>query len=917
MQELFFDSTMESFNAGWRFLPPGTGETGTPDRIPDRAEPVTLPHAWNSEGWSYEPVPKDAPAGTGWYYQRLSSGDAVSALKFEGVAAECEVFLDGEPLVHNLGAYKPFEVELGGVSGLLAVKVTDKPDVKLLPEGCDPEFAASPRFVRWALPMGSSIQAGGIWRNVWAVRRGDVFLRTPELRAGSGSVAVLPEVVGPAAGFRLKCVLSRNGEQVAEAEAPADSRSLTLSVPDFREWLPLHPELYSLETSLLDSRGAAVQTVRQPAAFFDLCIRDSGFYLNGRPYFLRGQNGFPHCNVPHDREYIARYVAAVRKQGVEVSRFHTEPPPHAWLDECDRQGIMVIFEMALHGSFGCYPFGSAEFRRTALDEIKGVIREYRRHPSIAFWSLGNEMIVACERDRGLGKPLFDVLESWIAELRPLDPRPVIANSGSDAANLLPKSVGDVDDVHQYGGWYVENVRDLRHFGEFTRKDDMLFQPCISTESVAAYTNDAGEFFIKHSDIRQKKMVEMRLGRTTDFSARAQKYQAFLLKEYAEALWRLRRSDSSFSGYIPFGQYTWFSRPFDKGPDGIRPKMIWDTFHKVMGPVHVQLECWNRDLTRGGSLSGEIHLLHEDISLPDPAEFTLSLSCGGKLLEERTVTVAYHDRADFPATVGPFDATGGHALKLEVRCGGRTVACNDLEFRVYPRVESAVPGKTLAVYDPTHRLDAALEGVPAEKLSGIEAVLALPPDRTLLVVGPHALDRDTEANADRLRGWLSDGGRAVVLEQNPGAFSEDVFHSGVGFVKKNQPYWSRWATNLVKHADRADLLHPEHPVFAGLAEDDLRWWNGDTFLAHAYLNVLTVGSNDRILSRIGNGLADDELMPVAYDYVEPGYSTLLMERKIGKGALLLSSLLIGEKAAADPVAAKLLMNCISTYSGEEK
>jgi hypothetical protein len=153
----------------------------------------------------------------------------------------------------------------------------------------------------------------------------------------------------------------------------------------------------------------------------------------------------------------------------------------------------------------------------------------------------------------------------------------------------------------------------------------------------------------------------------------------------------------------------------------------------------------------------------------------------------------------------------------------------------------------------------------------------------------------------------------VLEQNPNVFSQDIFNIGIGVAKKNQPYWSPWATNLVKHTDRADMLQEEDPVFDGLNEEDLFWWNGDTFLAHAYLDIKTPDENDRILSRIGNGLGDDELMPVEYNYIEPGYSIIMMKRSLGKGTVLLSSMLIGSKAATDPVARRILLNMINRKS----
>jgi hypothetical protein len=920
MKDLFFDSAMELFNEDWLFLSPANISGAIPEQISSDAEPVSLPHSWNAEGWSYEPLSYDAPEGIGWYFKRLPPNTKFTSIKFEGVSAECEVFLNGALLNHNLGAYKVFEVELTGMksdgSDLLAVKVTDKQNVSQLPENCDPLFAASPRFVRWATPMGSSLHAGGIWRNIMALKRGPVYMRPPEIRIIGKSIAIVPDIEGNCKSCKLKCELSRNGKTLASNEIDANAEKLSLKVEDFCEWLPLNPELYSLETTLLDPEGKELQTIRQPVAFFDFCIRDSEFFVNGKPYFLRGQNGFPHCNVPHDKEYITRYVSKIREQGVEISRFHTEPPSHAWLDECDRQGIMVIFEMALHGSFGCYPYGNEEFKETALDEMRSLFIEYRRHPSIAMWCLGNEMIVSSERDIGLGPQLFDVLDKWITELRELDPRPVIASSGSDAVNLVSKSVGDVYDMHQYGGWYVENLRDLRNFGRITQKNDMVFQPCISTESVAAYTNDDGEFFIKHGDIRQKKMVAMRLGKIKNFSKQAQDYQAFLLKEYAEEMWRLRHAESNFAGYIPFGQYTWFKRPFDKGPDGIKEKMIWETYRKVMGPVHIQFECWDRKITEGGSLSGNIHLFHEDIHLPETAGFSLKILCNGKVFLEKEFQLEYHQRVDCKIETGPFSGIGKHELEIKVFHEEKLAASNSLEFQIYPKLKISSGTGNIAIYDPSRTMVKTLKSLGVEDcrvLNVVDEILELPPENNLLLVGAYALDKNTVFFADEIRQWINNGGKIVVLEQNPNVFSQDIFNIGIGVAKKNQPYWSPWATNLVKHTDRADMLQEEDPVFDGLNEEDLFWWNGDTFLAHAYLDIKTPDENDRILSRIGNGLGDDELMPVEYNYIEPGYSIIMMKRSLGKGTVLLSSMLIGSKAATDPVARRILLNMINRKS----
>ena len=50
---------------------------------------------------------------------------------------------------------------------------------------------------------------------------------------------------------------------------------------------------------------------------------------------------------------------------------------------------------------------------------------------------------------------------------------------------------------------------------------------------------------------------------------------------------------------------------------------------------------------GAKLSGQLHLLHENIHLPESAEFKVEISCDDKVLFENILTVNYHHRLDLP------------------------------------------------------------------------------------------------------------------------------------------------------------------------------------------------------------------------------------------------------------------------------
>ena len=80
-------------------------------------------------------------------------------------------------------------------------------------------------------------------------------------------------------------------------------------------------------------------------------------------------------------------------------------------------------------------------------------------------------------------------------------------------------------------------------------------------------------------------------------------------------------------------------------------------------------------------------------------------------------------------------------------------------------------------------------------------------------------------------------------------------------------------------------------------------------AHDYLALDALREGDRILSRIGNGLDAGELMPVEYEYRDSGYSLTAVERRVGRGAILCTSLLVGTKRGLEPVADILLGNLI--------
>ena len=97
-------------------------------------------------------------------------------------------------------------------------------------------------------------------------------------------------------------------------------------------------------------------------------------------------------------------------------------------------------------------------------------------------------------------------------------------------------------------------------------------------------------------------------------------------------------------------------------------------------------------------------------------------------------------------------------------------------------------KNIVLYDPAASVKSALEAISCKyytKLRHIDEILALPSESTVLLIGPYGLDKDTQFYTKSIQGWISKGGKVIVLEQNPGACSADCVQPGC-WIRQEEP-----------------------------------------------------------------------------------------------------------------------------------
>jgi beta-galactosidase len=199
-----------------------------------------------------------------------------------------------------------------------------------------------------------------------------------------------------------------------------------IPVSEPRLWSPDTPELYHIE-SRVELDGQLVDSSMTTFGIRSLAFSaEGGFLLNGQPLLMKGgcvhhDNGvLGAASYPRAEE---RKVALHKASGFNAIRCAHNPPAPAFLDACDRLGMLVIDE-----SFDCWREGkNPHDYHVAFDDwwerdIEAMVLRDRNHPSVVVWSIGNEVLERDGRSNGAG-----IARMLAEKVRALDPtRPLTA-----------------------------------------------------------------------------------------------------------------------------------------------------------------------------------------------------------------------------------------------------------------------------------------------------------------------------------------------------------------------------------------------------------------------------------------------------------------------------------------------------------
>jgi beta-galactosidase len=175
-------------------------------------------------------------------------------------------------------------------------------------------------------------------------------------------------------------------------------QEISLTSPSL--WSPESPVLYTAvnEISALVDEGQKQTKDRLETQFGVRTVAinaKEGFLLNGKQLLLKGacmhhDNG-PLGAAAFDRAEERR-VELMKTNGYNAIRCSHNPPSSAFLDACDKIGILVIdeaFDMWREQKnpqdYHLY------FNEWWQKDIENMVLRDRNHPSIVLWSIGNEI----------------------------------------------------------------------------------------------------------------------------------------------------------------------------------------------------------------------------------------------------------------------------------------------------------------------------------------------------------------------------------------------------------------------------------------------------------------------------------------------------------------------------------------------
>lgn len=431
---------------------------------------VELPHTWNATDMQVKA--DDFYEGPAYYKKNYFFPESLKGkrifLRFEGVGAVTELYVNGTLAGTHKGAYSAFAVEMTsllkpGKDNEIVVKAdnSSRPDI---------------------IPVNHVLFGvyGGIYRPVWLVVTEPCNITVMDY-ASPGVYITQKNVSRKHADVKVKVKLdnatlqpvpltlensiyTQEGKKVATRTQAIDltphgtqAFEADFSIKNPTLWQGrTNPYLYKVVSRLIQD-GKVIDEVVQPLGIrkFEI-IAGKGFFLNGEKYPMYGVTrhqdwwglGSALKNENHDFD-----LATIMDVGATTVRFAHYQQSEYLYSKCDSLGLIIWAEIPFVNRV------TGQEAENARNQLRELIRQSFNHPSIYVWGLHNEVYHPHEYTTALTQSLHDLAKTE-------DPdRYTVSVNGYGHMEHPVNLNADIQGMNRYFGWYEKKIQDIKPWVE--------------------------------------------------------------------------------------------------------------------------------------------------------------------------------------------------------------------------------------------------------------------------------------------------------------------------------------------------------------------------------------------------------------------------------------------------------------------
>ena len=219
-----------------------------------------------------------------------------------------------------------------------------------------------------------------------------------------------------------------------------------------RPWTAETPNLYRLAINLKSADGKMLEAISRQVGFRTLEVKNGRFLVNGQVVSIKGVNLHEHHHkTGHyvDEATMLEDIRLLKGANMNAVRLSHYPQPERWYELADEHGIYVMDEANIESHASATEMewtlaNKPEWQAMHRDRMQRMVERDKNHPSVIFWSLGNEAgegvniidIYNWTKTRDSSRPVYYVWDGFMKYQNPAIELPFKAQRTSDIYGLF-------------------------------------------------------------------------------------------------------------------------------------------------------------------------------------------------------------------------------------------------------------------------------------------------------------------------------------------------------------------------------------------------------------------------------------------------------------------------------------------------